>query len=228
MSYENLQRSDIGPGSAFAFDNLRELDIFQDVLAGLIKPQLNEKVWSRRTKISDLLRPDGFNGNIDDIVLQGIEDPYERLVTSELEFPGLSIPRYFPAETPDRDFLDETTFGFEFRAIGSSSRGLLGLIKAEVYFVDLNPTRKAARKPKKPYVPQSDQVDYAYYDEERGEKVTVWAWKKGTPDVTLRRVVSRPERDEAAMAQIQNTGSISGAGGRGTLVGSMPSSNYNS
>ncbi len=222
----SLQRSDIHPGAVFKFPNSALLDEFQNEVALAVKPELRLGIWAGIGKLSVAMRPPDFNGNIDSITATSLEDPYEKLLTSEergIRYPGYSIRQRYRLDTPDLDYFKETTVGFRLEAEGRSSKGTLDSA-VEVFFVHLPRQRKKQPQPKKPYV-ATDNTYGHFYDEARGE--TVWYERKSDFSVTLRRPVSLPIYNMDDLNKIRQTGVLYNPANGTHTRGANPSCRYN-
>jgi hypothetical protein len=143
--------SDLRPGDAIELADVTQLPAFEDMVAEVVDPGMTESMrdaWAGRVAIRDALRPPKFNGNILDIKLVVMDEPYQRLFDANAR--GWTFARGYgksiPANrTSDQDAID-SYHGFIFTADASSSRGgVVGQIQSELYY-GLVPERKSRKR----------------------------------------------------------------------------------
>jgi hypothetical protein len=126
-------------GDVILLDDITKMALFEDLVAEGVDPSMNQlelNSWTGRVGIRNLLRPAKFNGNIGNIQLVKMNDPFGRLFDARQRgwsFGGsrVSIPKN---PTLDQEVRDSYR-GFTFTADASSSgRGIIGQIQAELWF----------------------------------------------------------------------------------------------
>lgn len=138
---EALKISSLEPGNIIEFDNITDIEPFEDMLANEIVPFMLGRqldAWAGRIAIKNLIRPPKFNGRIGDISLEVMDEPFERL--HDVRDRGLQYMRgagkYSKLEENKfRDELIAKYRGYKFRAVASSTgRGKIGEINSEIWY----------------------------------------------------------------------------------------------
>ncbi len=132
------------PGDILTFSSVSELRDFENLVANVVRPNYHQAAWSARTDIEELIRPKinghNFNGQLRDISLTVMDEPYLRLIDARErgiafsnkgglggshaklkgEYSMLNIPHYT---------------GFQFQANAhSTGRGDIGKISTELWY----------------------------------------------------------------------------------------------
>lgn len=126
------------PGSVIECDDITQMRTFEDWVAMTVDPKMtsNEKImWEMRPSFSEFIRPRRFNGRIGNIVLELMENPYERLLDSRER--GWFIPNSKSMKrTVNEEGVSENSIGFAFTADAlSSGRGIIGQIQTEAFYI---------------------------------------------------------------------------------------------
>src|ERR1700733_5001455 len=73
-------------GSIINLDNMTQLTPFEEMVADKVHPEMRAAqhlvtAWGSRLMLKECLRPAGFEGSLNDIMLVAMGDPYHRLCT---------------------------------------------------------------------------------------------------------------------------------------------------
>lgn len=130
-------RSLLMPGNVFILRSVGELTDFEDLVAASIDPHMSTQetvAWESRKHIRDYVRPSKFNGNITNITVELMEDPYERLIDAPSRGWVLPTAKY---ERPSQKGQDSTAkyIGLMLTADArSSGKGVIGQIQSEIWY----------------------------------------------------------------------------------------------
>ncbi|HSX53280.1 MAG TPA: hypothetical protein VLF90_02845 [Patescibacteria group bacterium] len=135
----NKQPADVlKPGNIIELADIRELVMFEDIIAAEVEPYYDKVLWAGRQPIGELIRPKKpvvFNGTIANIHLEVMDEPYERLLDARQrgwKIPGRGI---FQLTSRFAGELIPRYRGFRLTAEPKSSKpGILGQIQAELWY----------------------------------------------------------------------------------------------
>src|SRR4051794_1133380 len=139
---------DLQSGDVIRFADIAELAAFEDMLAGVVAPKHDPELWAARTHLREHIKPPKYHGNIMNIELTVMEDPYKRLLdarergwsSSSREMRLDNVPHVSPELAAG--YLPKFK-GFTLTAEPRSSQpGLRGQqIQAELWYFPLKPDR---------------------------------------------------------------------------------------
>jgi len=122
------------PGSVIEIANMFELAAFEDLVASDIDPTYDPVMWATRIALKDLIRPPKFYGTIEDIKLEVMAEPYERLQDAKKRGWQLGPGNFGRKSENDKD-AGQHYHGFVLTGTPKSSRpGQLGQIQAELWY----------------------------------------------------------------------------------------------
>jgi hypothetical protein len=81
----SVNLNELQPGVVIEFGSITELPEFEDILALSIEPDptyAEWRIWRGRQHIREYLKPARFYGNLSDIRLEVMDEPYEKLVSA--------------------------------------------------------------------------------------------------------------------------------------------------
>lgn len=127
---------ELQPGEVIRFADMRELVLFEDLLAPLVDPLANVRLWEGRKQLGDILRPSKFYGTIRDITLEVMANPYEKLLDANERGWTFSGSTGNKARTQEgAELIIERYLGFTFDAEAHSSNpSFRGRIGAELWY----------------------------------------------------------------------------------------------
>lgn len=163
---EKLSIGDLEPGDVVTLSHIGELPAFEDLVVEHIDTQMAEldiegfyhepldlATWAARRSIKEMLRVPKFNGNVLNIRLVRLDDPYEHRLTVRER--GKIHPKFHhanPINGPFAELQRPLYQGFQFVGDASSSSGWKGQVQSELYYYPI-PFRKIdEQSPLKRYI----------------------------------------------------------------------------
>ncbi|MEO8785105.1 MAG: hypothetical protein ABI221_02195 [Candidatus Saccharimonadales bacterium] len=203
----------IMPGDVITLASLKDLVDFENVMASAINPFIDQTLWAGRVSIGELIRPKVkghlFNGNITDITLTAMNEPYERLLDAAAR--GVKSSRQ-GGQLGEKNVLSnkysvehtQEYKGFILQANASSSgRGLIGRIQSELWYAPLSPRiRNAGTVVQQTYITKAG-VEHIYRREFNEDYV--WTINVDSYGRVIKRWVSRPEYDPDKFVELNET-----------------------
>lgn len=185
--------SELKPGDTIEFDNITQLPAFEDLVAqfieGNVPPSPWElRMWGGRMMIGNLLRPNGYNGDIRQVRLTVMEEPYDRLYDARER--GWKFGMSRPHNRSEDPAVAASYLGFLLTAVATSSgRGPAGgQIQAELYYGSVGII---------PYTPKRRLIDGSEADQ-------TYIYKSSTNGGShIRRFVTKPIIEQEAMIALQ-------------------------
>ncbi len=198
------------PGSSIQFSDATELHAFEDLLAPLVDSSYNAELWSGRTALNDLWRPEKFNGRITDLQLTVMSDPHDRLLDARERGWTIIKGRSYKRTTDETLNGIKNFVGFTFTGMArSTGRGNVGQIQAELWY---GPNPKYLRKFKaatylrrQQYTAVSGEVRTSESIEHRKEYEYITSPAASTLGRSLVRAVTHPKIEKEKFIELQES-----------------------
>lgn len=129
------------PGEIYPIPNSGKLAAFEDLVAQQLQPDmtvLEERGWNGRKMLRDLICPDKFLGSIQNIRVEIIEEPYEKLFNAKERGKTFQSVLGLPRKRSDEcnEHYEQLTKGYLLTADEKKSgKGVVGQIQVELYYV---------------------------------------------------------------------------------------------
>lgn len=163
---EKLSVGALEPGDVVTLSHIGELPAFEDLVAEHIDTQMAEldiegfyhepldlATWAARTSIKEMLRVPKFNGNVLNIRLVRLDDPYEHRLTVKERGKNYAKNRHAnPVNGPFAELQRPLYQGFQFVGDASSSNGWKGQVQSELYYYPIPINKIDEHSPLKRYI----------------------------------------------------------------------------
>lgn len=125
------------PGDVIQFADLTELVAFEDSIVQKIDPNYSAELWDARPHIRNLIRPPKYNGNIADISLVMLDEPYQQLLSAGSRGYKNGRSHSINRRLTEKNEIEYAPqyMGFQLLASAKSiSQSTIGQIQTELYY----------------------------------------------------------------------------------------------
>jgi hypothetical protein len=129
------------PGTVFEFEDLELLHNFENAVGRVVDPEMTaeeRQQWSDRQKLQALVKPEDFYGRLEEITLEVMEEPYQRMIDAIGRGWKFKRGTAHNISSHDNEYnlsMQQEYLGFLFSALArSTGRGIIGEVRSELWY----------------------------------------------------------------------------------------------